>query len=580
MRSTFFGLEIGRTGLNVSQKGLDVTGHNIANVDTIGYTRQRLITTAYDPYAYTMRFRMADVGAVGGGAHVKILDQIRSSFLDRQYRTQQTAYSYWATRVNGLTYTQNIFEGKESIPLGNQIIDLFSSFNLLATEADDAFQRATVRNASIALCDGFHQLYEQLSEQQQEQNLSVYANVMRINSIAENITELNKAIYRYEYMGGQPANDLRDKRNLLLDELSSLVNIQYGYHEDPDDTLNLGKLWIKIDGEYLVDYKNFNQLECVEVAGGGVLTDNDRYDIYWMDPDPAIPYHNPNQGIPMTGTGSGGVYNNGGSSLDALALGGELMSHMVLRDSVEYSPDNPAGIPYFIKLLNDLAKALVQSVNEIHREGWTQEVDDGMGGKISLTGVNFFEFMTFNPDGTVDNYDNLIYSSYSSAVPDNLDMVTAKNISINSDIFSDPIRGLAYIAASTKQIILTAPDYPTQGDDYLQEGNQINAQRLYELINRRDIPIAGGESSLFGFFESIIFELASIKKQSDDYESLHRVNLLGVDTQRESLSGVSLDEEMTNMIRYSHAYNGAARIITAMDEALDVLINRMGRVGL
>jgi len=109
-RSTFFGIEIGKTGITMSQLGLDVTGHNIANADTKGYTRQRLITTAYDPYSTIGRLLPVESAKVGGGAKIKILDQIRDRYLDIRFRAENTTNSYWTKRSQGLTYVEAYFD--------------------------------------------------------------------------------------------------------------------------------------------------------------------------------------------------------------------------------------------------------------------------------------------------------------------------------------------------------------------------------------------------------------------------------------------------------------------------------------
>ena len=507
MRSTFFGIEIGKTGISVSQKGLDVTGHNIANVDTKGYTRQRLTTTAYDPVVYGMKFRNTELGAVGGGAKVKILDQVRSVFLDRQFRTEQALQSYWDTRTSGLSYVESLFEGDEIATLSENIRGLFSAFNTLATEGNDSHQRIVVRTAAELMCDSFGQIYDRLTEQQDSQNAAVATVIKGINNIAENIAELNKAIYYYE-IDGEPANDLRDKRNLLLDELSAYVDITY--HETTDN-----KLIVEVAGFELVNYKTVTKM------GTDINPATGFYDVYQLDTDGITPV---------------------GAAFTAVELGSELASHLDLRDSVD--PENP-GIPYFIEQLNIMARALVESVNEVHRAGFTHP----SSGLPSADGANFFD-------------ESLGIAN-----------ITAKNISLDALIMDSPFN----IAASTREIVMSITN-----PDTLQEGNQNNARLLYEIFNRTGISLSNGTpiGSLNGFMDGIVLEVATTLSKSKSFTANHNTQLLAVTNQRTSVSGVSLDEEMTNLIRYQHAYSGSSRVITAMDEALDVLINRTGRVGL
>ncbi|MDR0858828.1 MAG: flagellar hook-associated protein FlgK, partial [Oscillospiraceae bacterium] len=283
LRSTFYGLEIAASGLYVSQKGLDVTGHNIANVDTLGYSRQRLITTAYDPNAAVMKFKPVDGAQIGAGAKVKILDQIRDEFLDRQFRTEDNKRAEWETRTKSLTYVEALFEGADQAALIANIGNLFDAFSTFQQqEANDKAQREATLSTANALIENFHQIYAQLEAIQKSENDAIDVMVTQINNITVGIAQLNKQIYAYEAMGDQYANDLRDKRNVMLDELSTFVNINY--HEDPEGKFHVylggtGNNYLDDDKGTHVDdnYVNSNNgieivshvyqtsLECVEV---------------------------------------------------------------------------------------------------------------------------------------------------------------------------------------------------------------------------------------------------------------------------------------------------------------------------
>ncbi|MDR1117313.1 MAG: flagellar hook-associated protein FlgK [Oscillospiraceae bacterium] len=513
MRSTFFGLEIARTGLIVSQKGLDVTGHNIANVDTAGYTRQRIVTTAYEPYSAITQFKPVERGLVGAGAKVVILDQIRSKFLDLQFREENTLYSYWATRTQGLNYVESLFEGSDDSSLNASVNKLFSAFNALGTEGNDKEQRKLIQQSAINLTTNFGLIYERLVGQQADQNLAVQTNVHQINTIAQSIAVLNKSIYSYE-LDGQPANDLRDKRNLLLDQLSSLADIEY------EETAE-NKMVVKIGGVELVNHLKVNTLECREE-------------------DNPIPE--------LTGKISVPVWSHlADADPDKVVrvTGGELKAHLDLRDNG--TAETP-GIPYFVEQLNNLARILVQSINEVHREGYTHSSNpDG----TSLTGTNFFD----EPADIMD--------------------LNAGNMKVTQAIIDSEYN----IAASTKE-----DGFDAAGN---QKGNQENAKALYELLNRSDLMIdtGGGPGtgvsigSFNSYITGLLLDIAITLEHSKDMTDTQNVQVLSVDNQRMSISGVSLDEEMTSLIKYQHAYSGAARVLTAMDEALDLLINRMGLVG-
>lgn len=496
MRSTFFGIEIARTGLNVSQKGLDVTGHNIANVDTAGYTRQRLVNTSYEPFSGSRLFLPVDNALVGAGVKVMVLDQIRSAFYDRQFRSEQTLYSEWSTRTTGLTYVESLFEDFEESALTEGINKLFQAFLTLTTEANDKEQRTVVQQAAISLTDSFNQIYNRLMELKDNHNTAIGAVISRINTITDNIASLNKSIYAYE-LNGFRANDLRDKRNLLIDELSGLIDISYYETEDNKLVIELAG----ISGAELVNHNTVNNF-------------NISYDA---------------DGQPERIIVGGNDYEYSSDK-----LGGELKAHLDLRDNA--TSDTP-GIPYFIEQLNILARAIVQNINDIHRNGYTHPAS----GDASHNGVDFFE------------------------EPTNINELTAGNMRISQAI----IDSVFNIAASSVPIDLSP-------GGSLQQGNQEIARAIYELINKSDLDGIGGFNS---FMSGIILDVAITLEHSKSKSENQRSNLLAVDNQRTSISGVSLDEEMTNLIKYQHAYSGASRVITAMDEALEVIINKMGIVG-
>ena len=520
-RPTFYGIEIGRSGLTVSQYGLDVTGHNIANVDTAGFTRQRLINTAYDPYTSIMKFKPVENALIGQGAYVLVHDQIRSAFLDRQFRTEQTLFSTWAIRNQGLAYVEALYEGSNSSNIAVGLDALFKAFNLETNEAADSEQRVNIQNAGLNFAQNLNIIYERLVEQQSNQNTAVDAIVQRINTLSQNMVELNDSIFAFEMGGKYHANDLRDKRNLILDELSALVDITYEeYNDDPTDPLHT-KLIVKMGGHTLVDHLERNELLCI-TQPNEITGEDDVYIPIWKD-----------DGTPL------------------IVTGGEMRGHLDLRDSMDI--DLP-GIPYFVEQLNNLCRAVAQEINELHYTGFTHP--SAPGG--SHDGIDFF--YVDRSSGTAD------YSS-----------VTAKDFRL-----SDEVKASEYNIASSSTFIEMNPDDPEE----MVIGNQEIALAIHRLLDKVDVklfestPDEVAIGSLSNFVTSMLLGVGLTKQQSQTRSDNQQTQLLAVDNQRTSISGVSLDEEMTNLIKYTHAYNGSSRVITTMDDALDTLINRTGRVGL
>jgi flagellar hook-associated protein 1 FlgK len=232
--------------------------------------------------------------------------------------------------------------------------------------------------------------------------------------------------------------------------------------------------------------------------------------------------------------------------------GGELKAFIDMRDGTGIDGDQK-GIPYYIEMLNNLTRALVQEVNKIHREGFNDHPVDG-----SRNGINFF----FEPPG-------------------GLLEVTAKNFRLSDEVMASA----SNIAASSAQIErgFTPEGTPT----FLQRGNNENMNRLYELFSlERSITVQGsnGETVVINSFNSyatsIVHDVASTTYLALNAARNGNTLITAMGNQRLAVAGVSLDEEMVSLIRFQHAYSGAARVINAMDDALDRLINGTGRVGL
>ncbi|MCL1975864.1 MAG: flagellar hook-associated protein FlgK [Firmicutes bacterium] len=517
IRPTFYGLEIAKTGLYMSQLGMDVTAHNIANVDTPGYTRQRVVTQSIDPFNALYRLKPLNTYKVGGGVELKILDQIRDEFLDWQFRNEQSDYSKWATRAQGLRYIEPLYdEFSGGGPLRVAITELFDAFSELSRNPSDREPREAARQAALTMIEAFQQTYSNLLVQRDVQNQAIKGTADAINDITEQIAMLNKTINNYEYENPMHmANDLRDKRNLLLDQLSALIDIKY---EPANGYVNI----TTADGISLVNGLHVNKIEARLDEDPITKDANSYYRLFLVDTNSALPSE-----TELT------IKN---------VKGGELAGHLQLRDNDGAS--NP-GVPYFMDRLNVLANAIAKEINAIHSMGYTfPGSENGVALDKSHNGVAFFEF-------------------------DITKGICDANGNINFKLSEDILESVWNIACSDEPIDLDDP-ITAKG------GNNRIALLLEELINSTTLDTIG---NIFSFMTTVTVEVAGAIKHAASIADSLGANLLNIDNNRTSISGVSLDEEMTNMIKYQHSYDASARMVTAMDEMLETLINRMGVVG-
>lgn len=499
--SMFYGLEIARKGLTASQKGLEVSGHNIANASTPGYSRQRLSLNAVEPPTGYMKYSNGAKGRVGGGVNIITVDQIRNPFLDRQFRNEETRLNYYSGKADGLAYVEALFDELNNANLSDSIADFRASISEVAKDPTNREFRTNMLQNAIKMTETFQHYSNQLIDKQAEQNSQVSVLAGQVNDLSRSISDLNLQIASFE-LSGQKANDLRDQRNLYLDELSGLTDISYSY--DNNDYLT-----VKIGSHELLSHGNYTKI----IAEPDPLNES-------LDPtlDPAT------QGLFTLRWESG---DNAGDPVEM--SGGKIKAILDMRDGD--STDN-LGIPWVLEQLDKLASSMTAEFNTIHQSGWTLPND----GLDSVSGGNFFD------------------------VP--ADGVKAGNFEV-----SDTIKNNVFlIAASSEEVI------PAQ----FNQGNSGNMDKMSAFFDRVDVT---GIGSVSGFLKGILGNIAVEASQANKMLSSQNVLRDSISLQRESVSGVSLDEEMTNIIKFQHSYAAASRMITAIDQNLDVLINKTGLVG-
>jgi len=539
MRTTFFGLEIVRKGLQTQQRALDVTGHNIANANTPGYTRQSAIIGTTTPWTLPGMNKAFQAGQVGTGAKVEEIRRIRDSFIDLQVRNESKELGYWEAKADVLQKLEVIINEPSDSGIRTVMDQFWASLQELSKNPESEAVRATVRQRGIAVADTFNHIHRQLRELQDDINASVKVKVSQINSLATQIRDLNDQIVRIEVNKMENANDLRDQRDNLLDELSKMVDIKY--NED-----QYGAVRVAIGGKGLVLGTKVALLEASDQAGlNGLVT------VQWQD--------------------------GGSLSLSSGELLG-LIQSMGYQDAAV--GEFKGTIPEMTLELNHLANSIVTATNWVHLQGYP---------KAGENGVLFFQ-QERDEKGSL-----LPINAWSIRVSDAI-MADTANIAagLEKNMAGDGRNAL--VLAQLKHMMAVVTDanymknppaipsamYNPPGDP---EGQALRFENYFEFYKYFLTAEDGYNSNLAptatfdDFFRGIVGRLG-INTQEAERMALNQKMLVSQQlNRREMMSGVSLDEEMTNMIMFQHAYNAAARAITTMDEMLEVIINRVGIVG-
>ncbi|HWT23595.1 MAG TPA: flagellar hook-associated protein FlgK [Solirubrobacteraceae bacterium] len=436
--SSFYGLQTSLRGLLAQQRSLDVTGHNVANASTKGYTRQEAVLAASDALQVPAGAVQNGSGAhIGSGVDVQAYRRVRDGFLDLQYRAQATRLGEERGIAEGLGRAELALAEPSDDGLSSRLSDFWDAWSGLANAPEDSAARQAVIEQGQSLAGAFKTVDDQLAlvrSQAAEEYATLTASGGRIEQIAGEIGQLNDTIKRF-VTAGDPPNDLMDRRDVLLDELSTLAQVSV-------EDLGTGSLRVTFGG-----------------PGDPPLVDDTTVNF-----PPAL-------------------------SAPSGRLG-------ALRDLAA----EPGGrIAQLRSDLNGVAETLAGAVNRLH--------------------PGFFSFT--------------------------------------------PGAAAATLSVATDAAGLNASYTGFKG------ANDV-ALQIGQLRG-------GAADDLYGAFVARVgSEVSQAARQEANAQALTD----SVDDRRQSVAGVSLDEEMTNLIRFQRAYQASSRAMSTMDEMLDVLINRTGRVGL
>lgn len=488
MRTTFSGISIALRALQTQQISLDITGHNVANVNNPNYSRQTALHSATRPYPTPMMGFTPSSGQLGTGVQISQINRMRDSFVDLRLRQQLHDTNYWSTMKDGLQQVELFFNEPTENGIHYALDQFWDSLQDLSLEPDFTAVREVVVQRAQVLVESITGTRDHLKSLRDNFNDNIPLKVEEVNSLATRIADLNVQIGKISATGSLP-NDLLDARDAMIEELSQLVDIEVVQDY-------AGMVGVTIGGASLVHRGTSYRLATESVEAGNYKQNK----VIWAST---------------------------GNEVEIRA--GEIAAMQDLRDN---------EIKEAIKDLDNWTRNFARAFNEIHQMGYDL---DGVGGDDNA--LDFFVFQ----DLTEPN-----------------DELIPPGIKINAEI----VENVRLIRASEIS------------------GAEGNGEKATELANLRFNPVewtdkygAERKTKIGDEFNAIIARLGvdaqKALKMSDNSTNLelHLKNL------KDSISGVSLDEEMANMIRFQHAYSAAARIMTTMDEALDTIINRLGIVG-
>ncbi|SEQ25363.1 flagellar hook-associated protein FlgK [Piscibacillus halophilus] len=527
MPSTFHGLEVARRALFTQQSALHTTSHNIANANTHGYSRQRVQFEQTSPYPAAARNRPEIPGQMGTGVEAGQVERIRDAFLDFQYRTENNKNGYWGTRADALSRMEDIMNEPSDEGLAKSMDQFWESLQNLATHPEDGGVRRTVMQRATALSETFQYIDRSLKNVQGELTNQLDTNGSQVNSILNNIQKYNDQINEIEPNGYLP-NDLYDKRDALIDELSQYVNIKV------DKVGNGGNSKATAEGIAKITLLDENGNPMKDENGEDInliSESNDKLDFSFEFTE-----HEGQKLVSKVNlTDSEGEslsFNPSDfNSTGVLKATMDANGHVTVNEAGEVVGEPEGDYYEMVHQLNKMAYEFSKAFNDVHEEGYTLEGEQG-GEFFDVSEMN-----EFNAASVI---------KVSDAIKNN-----ENNIAVSSD------------------------GAPGDGQHAL-ELDRVRDMVSDDLLDE-DVDLDG--KSVQKFYESMIGDLGIKAEEANQMESNTNELRMSVENNRQSVSGVSLDEEMANMIKFQHAYNAAARSLTVVDEMLDRVINQMGIVG-
>ncbi len=624
MASTFFGLNIAASGLRAANAALNTTGNNISNVNTVGYSRQAVKTEASDALRV-----FATYGCAGAGVDTIAIERIRDQFYDRKFRDNETKLGEYDTKAYYAKMIEDYLtdDGKSGF---KTVFDrLGTTLQEITKNSSSTSTKAQFVSAVKSMTDYFNNMYGDLQNLQADVNDEIKIRIDHINSIAQDLATVNKQINTIEIQG-TTANELRDKRDALIDELSAVVDVEVQELPICDNTgrpTGTYRCIIKIaGGQTLVDQNEYNQLICTARTSEekGNQTDVDGlYDIRWST---GIQFglYNASMGGELHGLiqmrdGNNGEYFNGTAT--SIVYNGKTSKVTIqtkdayLADMDKCSLSDTGGI---INIGDQLysytdwtylgdGKYTFTVDNEASDEAITMEKKGSsamIGGNVNYQGVPYYmkqmnEWLRgfsrklneiFTDGVTAENEDAgiLLTGNYTvkqgqyteAQLNDSAKngkgyyYMTAGNVAVLQELINDAsllgTRGKVQVSEEEKE------DAEQNGEGFengVEQCEQVKKAILL-LSDKNQYSFRGRDAG--GFLECVLSDAALNASNANTFYGTYLNLETAIDNQRTSISGVDEDEEAVNLVKYQNSYTLASKMISVLTEVYDRLILQTG----
>ncbi len=622
MASSFAGIEIGKRSLDAHNQSITTAGHNITNAGTEGYSRQRVTIKSFEPIYRPDLSRAGVPGQIGQGAVAESVSRVRDEMLDQRITAQANQESYWSTREKYTQMLEQIYNEPADVSIRSNMDKFWEGWQELSMHPESQAARQAVVTRGETLTESIQQRFEALAGVGNLLNGDIEATVKQVNSLANQIANLNNEIVRSRAMGDNP-NDLLDRRDLLVDKLSALANITTDQRDSDEFMVHLdghilvqGNIARNLDTESPGDNNGYSKLVWADTRNNAVVTggslgalvelrDVDIRDEIQSLNTMTLNFADLVNDVHRNGIGANGVTgedffvqqpfvtnvngnydsdgdgtfdrsyifrftgNNSLNAQDQIGLEGVMtLSAQTGNVSIAYHAtdtvedvinrinDSTSEVKAYLDKNHNLVLKATAAQNMEQPDFVIRHVEDsgfflsGYSGILSGSGEqNAYDF------NTVDAV-NVLATQQTSVSPV---INPAAYISVNKVLKND--------------VMGVAAAYPTvAGMVNLGDG-----KAAVDIAAIRNTPMMiGRERTLDDYFADSVTNIGLKGEQA--LTNLESQNALMADLRnlRDSISGVNIDEELADIMKFQHGYNAAAKYVTVVDEMLDTIINRLG----
>ncbi len=574
---------IGSSGLQANQYAMNTTAHNLTNIETTGYSRQQVLMT--DRIYQNLNMQTISPSLSGTGTTYQQSRQLRDELIDRSYRSENGRESYYNTMHENLYEIQDYFGELEGSTFRDTMQDMWSAFEELAKDTNNVVNRSALVAYSSNFISKANEIYNSLNAYRENLNTQIKDQVARINEIGEEIWKLNKEIVKIEGSNIEKANDYKDQRNNLLDELSSIIDVKI--HTNKDQSID-----VFVEDRVLVTTGKVMKMETTLVEDDSPFVKpvwkDDQSDVFDFYKIPSAATKSDVGGLKAVLMSRGDDYN---INYTGIPVGGT-------QDEIDaYNHDlEPYSIANVIAQFDQLIHSMVTAINDKLCPNKEITLDDG-------TTLNILDERLVADDGTVINEGTagvgvgqgnekpgteLFKRTTTDRYKTQTVTIGGKSIDVQvyqeelpADTTSTPPKSQTYYTLGyvtiNEDLVKNPSLLPLSGTD----GSELQdrTKEIVDLWNQNNIRLSPNtlvDDNYGSYYTNMITNFSDKAYTYNAIAESAAQAVIRYDDERQQQLGVSSEEELTNMIKYQSAYNASSRYINVVSEMLEHIITRLG----